>query len=291
MSDVTVTFALPDVRLRPYISTYYLLDVAGGPVEDWLHPEWANIRITLGGKWAFGKDPDSVREVSDRAVIVGPTSRSHFIRGPENRIFGIGVLPTGWQRLFRADAHRFANAIGPLGALTGDADADALASALIEAPDAASRTAVADAWLLARLDRNAPNALDAQVEALHAVLTDPASATVEQITATLGLPQARLARLSKRGFGFPPKLLLRRQRFLRMLGTLHARPYDQWPDFIDPQYVDQSHMIRDFQYFLGMSPSQYFALPRPILSAAAKGRAAFMGQPLQGLHLPRKGTD
>jgi hypothetical protein len=95
--------------------------------------------------------------------------------------------------------------------------------------------------------------------------------------------------LSKRGFGFPPKLLLRRQRFLRMLGTLHARPYDEWPDFIDPQYVDQSHMIRDFGFFLGMPPRRYFAMDRPILRAATMGRAAMFGQPLQGLHLPRKG--
>ena len=75
---------------------------------------------------------------------------------------------------------------------------------------------------------------------------------------------------------------------LRMLGTLHARPYEQWADFIDPQYVDQSHMIRDFQYFLGMSPSRYFAQDRPILKAATKGRAALMGQPLQGLHAAPK---
>lgn len=41
----------------------------------------------------------------------------------------------------------------------------------------------------------------------------------------------------------------------------------QWPHFLDPQYVDQSHMIRDFHKFIGMSPTQYFAMERPLLAA------------------------
>lgn len=286
MADVAVSFAIPTQRLRPFLSTYWEMTVSGeGLIEDWLHPEWANIRMTLDDPWSFGPTPETA-SVLPIAIIHGPTSHPTFIRGHAGRAFGIGILPTGWNRFWRADASRWADRFDPLSTLMGT-DADRLASLMKAAPDFEARAQAADAFMLNLLDRTDPSHLDEQIQAFFQVLIDPASATVEQITSTLGLPQSRLARLSKRGFGFPPKLLLRRQRFLRMLGTLHARPYDEWPDFLDPQYVDQSHMIRDFQRFLGMAPSRYFALKRPILEAATKGRAELFGQPLQGLHPPK----
>lgn len=292
MAEVSLRFALPAEPLRPFVSTYYTMSIRGeGLVRDMLHPEWANIRMRLNSPWRYGNRLDEMVDLDYAAMIHGPTSHATYIEGSAGDIFGIGILPTGWSRFWNADAGKFANRFPPLSELIGQAATQAFEQSILEAPDFEAQAATADAFLLALLAKRRSSMFDDQVSELFQVLIDPANATVEQITATLGLPQARLARLSKRGFGFPPKLLLRRQRFLRMLGTLHARPYEEWPDFIDPQYVDQSHMIRDFQYFLGMSPGQYFALPRPILSAAAKGRAAFMGQPLQGLHLPRKGTD
>lgn len=286
MAGVAVRFAVPAERLRPFLSTYWEMSISGdGVVDDMMHPEWANIRVPIDGQWLFGPSSEALVDVRS-AIIHGPTSRPTFVRGRAGKAFGIGVLPTGWNRFWCAEASDHADRFTPLETVMG-AGANALQAALHGAPDFEARVGVADTFMLDMLERAkaAPN--DAQVQALFQVLIDPASATVEQITSTLGLPQSRLARLSKRGFGFPPKLLLRRQRFLRMLGTLHARPYDEWPDFLDPQYVDQSHMIRDFQRFLGLAPSHYFALRRPMLEAATRGRAELFGQPLQGLHPPK----
>lgn len=286
MAEVSIRFAVPAERLRPFLSTYWEMTVTGdGLVEDWIPPEWANIRMTLDEPWAFGASPETAAKLPT-AIIHGPTSRPTFVRGHAGRAFGIGILPTGWNRFWSDDASQWSDAFKPLETLMGD-DAAVLEKALKAAPHFEARAAAADAFMTVLLEKSPPTAFNAQVQALFQVLIDPASATVEQITSTLGLPQSRLVRLSKRGFGFPPKLLLSRQRFLRMLGTLHARPYDEWPDFLDPQYVDQSHMIRDFQRFLGMAPSRYFALERPILEAATKGRAELFGQPLQGLHQPK----
>jgi AraC-like DNA-binding protein len=289
MSDVSVAFQLPDPLLRTLVSSYYEMTVPGDvPVEDYLHPEWANIRLTLEHRWDMGSDSATAKQMSTHAIIHGPTSRPTFLRG-RGKAFGIGILPGGWHRFWNKDASFFADRMAPLSDLIGAEPAEQLAATFQNAGDLEARAKLADAYLLDRLAQFTATHMTSRVDALFQVLTDPANATVEQIGETLGLPQARLARLCKRGFGFPPKLLLRRQRFLRMLGTLHARPYEEWPDFIDPQYVDQSHMIRDFQFFLGMSPSRYFALDRPILAAAAAARAKAMGQPLQGLHLPRRG--
>jgi AraC-like DNA-binding protein len=284
MGDVTIEFRLPDARLRPLISSYYEMRFEGpGVIEDSLHPEWANIRLSLDQPWAMGASAETARVPESPLIIHGPTSKPTYVRGVEGRVFGIGILPPGWSRLWQADAAVFANSFAPLSSLVG-AGATVLEARLKAAPDLDARAVIADGYLLDLLANARKSKLSDQVDALYLALADPDCATVEQIVSDHGISPARLVRLCKRAFGFPPKLLLRRQRFLRMLGALHARPYGEWRDFIDPQYVDQSHMLRDFRYFLNMSPGRYFATARPLLAAATRARGAAIGQPLQGLH-------
>lgn len=279
---------MPAPRLRPYISTYWQLTVTGeDAVEDLLPPEWANIRLTFDHPWAFGSNRESMSRLDTEAIIQGPTSRATWVRGPASTNFGIGVLPTGWNRIWKADASQFADKVLPLPALIGAEETAKRHAALAACSSLEERAAHCDELLLSYLEATPRTALDDEVLRLFEILTDPNIATVEHITEILGTSQSRLARLTKRAFGFPPKMLLRRQRFLRMLGALMARPYSEWSDFLDPQYVDQSHMIRDFNYFIGMSPGKYMAGARPIIAAAAKGRAEMFGQPLQGLHPAR----
>jgi AraC-like DNA-binding protein len=285
MAEVAVQFAIPSEALRPFISTYWELQVTGdGTVQDMLHPEWANIRMTLDRPWDYGPSIAALERLQTPIIMHGATSRPTYIRGAAGRNFGIGILPTGWNRLIGGDASAFADRYRSLSDAIGGHEADLLYAKIIVEPSFEGRADAADTWLLDRLSIRQRRPFESQVESLFQVVVDPASATVDELTNTLGLPHHKLTRLSKQGLGFPPKLLLRRQRFLRMLGTLHARPYAEWNDFLDPQYVDQSHMIRDFQRFLGMPPKRYFALPRPVLAAAAKARAEMFGQPLQGLH-------
>ena len=46
---ITIRFALPSAALRPYVTTYYLTEVQTSPtetkIEDYLHPEWPNLRL------------------------------------------------------------------------------------------------------------------------------------------------------------------------------------------------------------------------------------------------------
>lgn len=288
MAQVSVRFAMPAPRLRPYISTYWELTVTGnGVAEDLIPPEWANIRLTFDAPWEFGPTRDNMMRLQDNAIIQGPTSRATWVRGPVSTNFGIGVLPTGWNRLWKANASEFADKVLPLSRLIGADEATKRYADLAACTSLQERADHCDALLLGYLDAAPRTAFDDQVLQLFQILTDPNMATVEQITETLGITQSRLARLTKRAFGFPPKMLLRRQRFLRMLGAIMGRPYSEWSDFLDPQYVDQSHMIRDFNHFIGKSPSRYMSGDRPIIAAAAKGRAEMFGQPLQGLHPAR----
>ncbi len=98
------------------------------------------------------------------------------------------------------------------------------------------------------------------VSRLSNLIDDPDTESVEQICDVLEMSHSRLVRLCRNAFGFTPKYLLRRARFRGMLIELRIRPYAEWRTFLDPRYVDQSHFIRDFQYFLHMAPTHYLAL-------------------------------
>ena len=69
-------------------------------------------------------------------------------------------------------------------------------------------------------------------------------------------------------FGFAPKRLLRRQRFLDTLGQVRTQPDAKFIALLDERYFDQSHFIRDFREFMGMTPREFLACPRDIFQVA-----------------------
>lgn len=286
---VSVRFFLPSTALAPYISTYYYLDIALAPgqlIEDWLHPEWANLRLSSAESLQAAIGPGTLDDVP-RLIATGPTSlAARFVTGPA-RIWGMGVLPAGWARFLDAPAERYCDrscdaASDPAFA----AFAPLLDTVFAEVPDPVAEAARIDAHLLALLETRPPSEEETRIRAAHAALLDDAIGSVGELAERLGISPRSLERLSRRAFGFAPKLLLRRQRFLRSLARFMLDPSLKWISTLDTHYVDQAHFVRDFKRFMGMSPSAYAALDHPVLSAAAQARAMAAGAPVQALHRP-----
>ncbi|WP_088308181.1 helix-turn-helix domain-containing protein [Novosphingobium sp. B 225] len=286
---VTVRFFMPSPALAPYISTYYLTEVrgaAGTTVQDWLHPEWANVRLTHTPNWQAAIGNEALREPA-AMIGTGPTCQAtHFITGPA-RIWGIGVLPLGWARLCSGEAAHHADQFT-------DARTDPTYAAFTplydltftDQSDPAAEAARIDAYLLEELGRRPTSEDEPRIRAAHGALLDNEVATVGDLADRLALSPRSLERLSLKAFGFSPKLLLRRQRFLRSLAQFMLDPSLTWIRTLDWQYVDQAHFVRDFKRFMGMSPSAYAQLDHPVLRAAAQARAAAAGAAVQALHQP-----
>ena len=89
--------------------------------------------------------------------------------------------------------------------------------------------------------------------------------------------------MSLRAFGFTPKLLMRRARFLRSLHAVAQAPVAARATAIDPSYTDYSHFVRDAQHFLGMSPQAFLKLDTPLLRQSLALRQSVLGAPAQAL--------
>ena len=270
MAEASVYFAQPAEALRPFIPAYWDVVVEGeGVVEDLLRPEWTNIRLILGGEWAFGPSRAHLVPLEDKAVVHGVATHVQWVRGSAGMVFCIPVFPMGWHRLLGARASRYANAIHPLSRILG-ADGERLHATVMAAGSLEGRVAAADAFFLERLALTRRGPVSDRIEAVSLAIADPDCATVAELSQRTGLSQPQLARLTRQHFGFSPKKLMRRERFLRMLHSMQGMSVGEWPHFLDPQYTDQSHMIRDFKHFIGMAPTRYFAMERPLLSAVFK---------------------
>lgn len=297
-SSISVRFALPSEKLRPYVTTYYLTEaqtsVSEPVIEDFLHPEWPNLRFLREG-WATSSIGDEPLRESPAFVVTGPTTQATRFRvgsgkgGDEGGNWGIGLLPLGWAKFVDVDACDYADRFVDGNADPAFAHLRALASVLCErfqggACEFETEVAQIEEHLSDLLDRDAPNA--ERITAINAALVDPDIATAAQLAERVGMNLRSLERLSRRAFGFPPKLLLRRQRFLRSLSQFMLDPSLKWLSTLDYQYHDQAHFVRDFKQFMGMTPGAYARMDKPMLVAAAQARMAIAGKAVQGLHEP-----
>lgn len=284
MAAPAVRYQPPAAELRPFITTYYWVDIPSGIGEqrDWLHPEWPNVRFILDGDWRTAASGGW--EAPPPCALFGATCRAIPVAAPSpGRLVGLGLLPLGFATLFDVQAAALTDRVE---ALDGHLDGAArIHGRLAKDADPQAQACLLDAWFRDHVGRR-PVVPDILRRA-HAVLLRPEITTVEAFAEALDLSPRHLLRLCRRLFGFPPKLLLRRQRFLRTLEAAFAERDRPFADVLDGAYFDQSHFVRDFHHFMGFSPTRYFQLDRPLLGAAQQARLKALGASFQGLHAER----
>lgn len=276
----SIRFYLPAPPLRALVTSYYLVDSAG-PMTEWLHPEWGNIRFALRGRWTMGSRAGP-EDTPRHASLFGPTDRTRSFSTESGELLGIGLTPLGWLKIVRRDANMLANALTELGDALGP-PGDALAAELRGAAEDGERRARLDALLGPFAETEHPD--EALAIEVQRILTAGAVETVADLAAAVGLSSRTLERLCLRVFGFGPKRLLRRQRFLRTLALLRDRLDQPLGDILDAGYYDQAHFIREFRAYMGTTPSAYFNSPREVMRRVAEERTRVVGAPVQGLHV------
>jgi len=291
--DVRVRFLSPPEELRRYFTSFYHAEIVppeGGLTTDLLHPEWANLRFfSFAGDPPVAEGRDGTRVTGTRFSATGPSSQAvRFITGPI-KIWGIGLLPLGWAKFVRGDAADLANAVADGNLHPAFTDFRPLTETLF-APDASVESdaeRIAELFL-ARMGDSLPD--EDRIVAIHEALVDPEIDSVSALVERTGGTPRTVERICRRAFGFAPKLLLRRQRFMRSLAQFMLDPTMRWSGAMDGHYYDQAQFVRDFRQFMGMTPRAYAALDKPVLSAVMRERARIAGAAAQTLDGPEGGA-
>ncbi|WP_421839722.1 helix-turn-helix domain-containing protein [Novosphingobium sp.] len=275
--------------MRPYFTTFYITEIvvgAEGQVTDHLHPEWANLRI-ISGALPVSEIRGAAPFGGVTGIVTGPTSTAVRFTTGTSRIWGIGLLPLGWAKFVAAPANAYADRLCDSAAEPAFAPLRPLVDTLFgPEPDEAAELERITRHFESLAARPLPE--EARIRTVHHVLVDPDVASVADMAERASLPTHTLERVCRRYFGFPPSLLLRRQRFMRSLSQYMLDPSLKWIGAIDSHYHDQAQFVREFHRFMGMSPSAYAALPHPVLAGVMRARMVAAGAPVQALHDPSR---
>ena len=286
-SVISVRFYRMAPPLQPYFTAIYATTIAcedGALVEDYLHPEWAALRFTEGTPPLASIGPGKLKPQWP-FVANGPTSKTIHFGVTRSRVWGLGLQPAGWAKFLDTPADELANTtVDGCGHPAFSRIAPLLARILDAGGDGEEIALRINDFFIEMADLPVPN--EEQIAACQEALRDPEMAGVAELGERLGMTQRSLERLCRRYFGFPPKLLLRRQRFLRSLAQYMLDPSPTWIGAMDGQYYDQAQFVRDFKSFMGLTPRQYAALPHPILEPIMQQRMADQGAAPQRLDLP-----
>ncbi|WP_395392755.1 helix-turn-helix domain-containing protein [Novosphingobium sp. BL-8A] len=265
--------------LERYVSTLFYCDVGIGEGErlhDVLCPDWATFRFHYGAPIRASMRTGSQLE-GCRFSVGGPRSQEvRFSMGPA-RQWGFRLSPLGWAALTEVPADRYADRM-----VDGDLDDafarfrplhDLLAEDALSPGDQFERLVT---FLSAVEPR--PVAHEGLIGAIGRALIDPELRAVADLAAAVDAHPRMVERVCRATFGFPPKLLLRRQRFLRSVEQFTLMPALKWIGAMDEAYHDQAQFVRDFRAFMGMTPREYAALDKPLTEPLLRERARLARQ-------------
>jgi len=95
-------------------------------------------------------------------------------------------------------------------------------------------------------------------QALDALGRTRGRSTTRHLASDVGLSEKRFIDLFRFEVGLAPKIFHRILRFQRVLGAVRTQPEPDWSELaLQYGYFDQSHLIRDFVAFSGVSPADY----------------------------------
>ncbi|MDJ0643899.1 MAG: helix-turn-helix domain-containing protein [Erythrobacter sp.] len=256
----------------------------GATVRDYLQPEWAGIRFFGGGMPDARIGDTHVNGV--RFTATGPSSLPCQFELGASRMWGVGLLPLGWARFIDADARDLANVVCDGANHPAFAKFDCLSDVLCD--PSADKDAQFEAFVqdLTRLMR--PNRDEPKIMRVHEAMVDVSYTAVGDLADACGMSIRTLERVCRRYFGFTPKLLMRRQRFMRSLTSFMLHRGTRWTEAMDGHYHDQAQFTREFHEFMTMNPSEYAALDHPILSSFMEARARIWGSAAQTLDKPSR---
>lgn len=272
-------YYLPRSDLRDYVRCYYFFST-DRPAAQPLSAELGNIRAVISGGGRV-RPPGGEAAALSTAHLIGPTTRAYtFEAEAGTRVFGIGILPRGWGALLGISAAEVADQVVDLSAFMGPASVSAM-EAISASRNLPEMAAIADRYFAALIERQARRTT--YPTAIEKWLLQPGDLSLDNLIDMMDVSRRQTDRLAKQFFGASPKLLQRKYRVFRAADRLSV-PGGDWRIAAGDAFYDQSHFIKEFRTFVGVTPVE-FITNQAMLAAVIRDqrRLAVARHPLVGL--------
>ncbi|MCW3464392.1 helix-turn-helix domain-containing protein [Chitinophaga nivalis] len=263
---------IPGEKLRPYVKCYYLFESAQeAAIEDMVFPGGhMEIIFNLGnGIWqsAAGEGFHTTPPVELWGKITQPLAVRSL---GKHTMLGIRFHAHSAAYFLREELWRFNDQIADLRDLLGE-PVKTLHARLLEQPQLHRRIELIEQFLIGRLALNARKAdnitLIGQVIKEMQVSTD--TDRIEAVAVKHNISSRYLRKLFMQYTGVSPKLYHKINRFQLSLQLMNKNATSLTAITYDCGYFDQSHFIRDFKHFAGITPSEYAPEQLPVSQAIA----------------------
>lgn len=268
----------PAPALEGLVGDYHVFDSDGPEAQnavEWMLPNWPVIRFVLAEQPITVETRDWRWSPLPEAGFYGTTSQAMRHTSSGGVTIGVSLTPAGLARLLDIDVSLYRNRMVRLDELLPPADCTRLLGALRSSNQGPAVKPILDRFFLEHMAT--PHRAEGRIVALHRLLLDDRFESPRAIARDLGIEMHTLRRLSLRRFGFPPKLLMMRTRFLRSLLALKEAGATRGYGAIDAAYTDTSHFLRDSERFLGMTARRFLKLETPFLDCVLRARKLVLG--------------
>jgi AraC-like DNA-binding protein len=252
-ADAHALIQRPREVLRPFVKEFLIVESKGRRHDTHVPDARLVAAFRLRGECRLN---GAAR--APRAAITGlsDTMRAHD-HGRDHAVLIVRFTAQGAAAIIRQPLDEFANATLDLDAVLGNQSRlDRLHEQLADASNDVARIALVEDFLIAKAGDARPDPLVAA--AVASIERTSARVRIETLAETIGLSQSALERRFRRLVGASPRKfasLVRLQHVLRLRDT----GVDLTTIAHAAGYFDQSHFIKDFKRFTGLSPASFFA--------------------------------
>ncbi len=243
-----------DRRLAPFIEAFWTCEVSNpAGLEHVLPNGRVQLFINLHDDGLTHYDRDgAVRQRASATVLQGPAVAPVVIaRAEQRKLCGVLFSPGGGYSILGIPLPEPGSQLVDLGDLAWG-NVRVLREHLDECSDPETRLDVLEAESLGR----APELRDWDLTVRRASHLLRKGWRVQTVAEAFGTTQQTLITRFRERTGLTPKVFSRIERFQRLVRT-HAGA-SSWADAaIQAGFSDQSHMVREFKSFAGITPTQY----------------------------------
>ncbi|GGM94407.1 hypothetical protein GCM10010967_29570 [Dyadobacter beijingensis] len=245
----------PPPHLQDYIKYYWALESTGQPGEQ-VH----FVTIADGSPGIiFQQSPDtSFQESKELAPIFlygQSTVHTRIVSPARFSTIGAYFYPHALKSIFGMDAHELTNDCLDLDLFL---NGRRLRERLESAADMEAKAAVISECLWEQICRNDHGLQAAARYAMQRIIQSQGGISMKELRQELQVSERTLERRFQEGIGLSPMLFARICRFQASLNQLRGQSYDKLSDIaFEQEYADQSHFIRNFREFTGLTPFQF----------------------------------
>ena len=257
----------PEDQLKPFVKCFYIFQSdADTEFEDVVFPSgFTEIIFNLGqGSWASAEG--SYYKTTPQIELWGQVTRPMQIKSKgKHLMLGVRFFPHSAGYFLREDIGQFTNVVSDLSDVLGNS-VKTLHARLLETNDLIRRIELIEMFFLKRLsnDKKTNVRIEEVAQLLHSINRNYAENSVSIVASQHGISPRYLHKLVYQCTGLSPKSLNRINRFQLSLKLITRKEESLTSVAYECGYFDQSHFIRDFKSFTGVTPSDYLVNKFPV---------------------------